>query len=142
MPWSVILAVPTGALGAFLAIWMRGIDNNIYVQIGVVTLIGLTAKNAVLIVEFASQQIRNGVAPLQATLEAARLRLRPIVMTSLAFIFGMLPLVIASGAGSNSRHALGTAVFGGMLSTTLLVIFFVPIFFLAIMEAISRKKTS
>lgn len=141
VPWSVILAVPTGAVGAFLAIWMRGIANNIYVQIGVVTLIGLTAKNAVLIAEFASQQIRNGVAPLQATLQASRLRLRPILMTSLAFIFGMLPLVIASGAGSNSRHALGTAVFGGMISTTLLVIFFVPIFFLAIMERISRKKS-
>lgn len=138
IPVSVILAVPTGALGAFLAIWMRGINNNIYVQIGVVTLIGLSAKNAVLIVEFAVQQIRRGVSPLQATLDAAHLRLRPILMTSFAFVFGMLPLVVASGAGSHSRRALGTAVLGGMLTTTLLAIFFVPIFFLAIMQVRTR----
>lgn len=141
IPLSVILAVPTGALGAFLAIWMRGINNNIYVQIGVVTLIGLTAKNAVLIVEFASQQIRRGATPLQATLEASRLRLRPILMTSFAFVFGMLPLAIASGAGSNSRHALGTAVLGGMLTTTLLAIFFVPVFFLVTMRIRERRST-
>ncbi len=139
IPLSVILAVPTGALGAFLAIWMRGINDNIYVQIGVVTLIGLTAKNAVLIVEFAIQQIRRGTDPLRATLDAARLRLRPILMTSFAFVFGMLPLAIASGAGSNSRHALGTAVLGGMLSTTILAIFFVPIFFLIIMRIKSHR---
>jgi multidrug efflux pump subunit AcrB len=140
VPISIVLAVPTGALGAFLAVWMRGIDNNIYVQVGVVTLIGLTAKNAVLIVEFATSQIRAGKAPLAATLEAARLRLRPIVMTSLAFIFAMMPLTFATGAGSNSRHALGTAVLGGMISTTLLAIFFVPVFFLAIVEARRRRS--
>ena len=111
IPLSVILAVPTGALGAFLAIWMRGIDNNIYVQIGVVTLIGLTAKNAVLIVEFAVQQIRRGASPLEATLDAARLRLRPILMTSFAFVFGMLPLVIASGAGVQQSPCPGNGRF-------------------------------
>lgn len=140
IPLSVILAVPTGALGAFLAIWMRGINNNIYVQIGVVTLIGLTAKNAVLIVEFAIQQIRRGATPLQATLDATRLRLRPILMTSFAFVFGMLPLAIASGAGSNSRQALGTAVVGGMLSTTVLAIFLVPAFFLVIIQVRERRS--
>jgi HAE1 family hydrophobic/amphiphilic exporter-1/multidrug efflux pump len=106
----------------------------------VVTLIGLTAKNAVLIVEFATQRIQEGLSPFKATVEASRLRLRPILMTSLAFLFGMLPLVIASGAGSNSRHALGTAVFGGMVSTTLLAIFFVPIFFLAIINWKQRGR--
>jgi multidrug efflux pump len=140
VPIAIVLAVPTGALGAFLAVWMRGIDNNIYVQVGVVTLIGLTAKNAVLIVEFATTQIRAGKAPFAATLEAARLRLRPILMTSLAFIFAMLPLTFATGAGSNSRHALGTAVLGGMISTTLLAIFFVPVFFLAIVETRRRRS--
>ena len=138
VPVAILFAVPTGIIGAFLAIWIRGIDNNIYVQIGIVTLIGLTAKNAVLIVEFATQQIVEGKSPYEATMEASRLRLRPIVMTSLAFLFGMLPLIIASGAGSNSRHALGTAVFGGMLSTTVLAIFFVPIFFLVIAERKQR----
>lgn len=138
IPLAIIFAVPTGALGAFLSIWLRGIDNNIYVQVGIVTLIGLTTKNAVLIVEFATSLIRSGRTPFEATLEAARLRLRPILMTSLAFIFAMLPLAFASGAGSNSRHALGTAVMGGMITTTFLAIFFVPIFFLAISRARHR----
>lgn len=140
IPASILFAVPTGIIGALIGIWIRGIDNNIYVQIGIVTLIGLTAKNAVLIVEFGVQQIAEGLSPFDAAIKASRLRLRPIIMTSLAFIFGMLPLVIASGAGSQSRHALGTAVFGGMISTTLLAIFFVPAFFLAIMQHQQRKE--
>lgn len=140
VPFAILAAVPTGVLGAFLATWIRGIDNNIYVQVGIVTLIGLTAKNAVLIVEFATSRMREGIPPLEATLEGARLRLRPIVMTSLAFIFAMLPLVFARGAGSNSRHALGTAVAGGMITTTLLAVFFVPIFFVAIAGRHGRRK--
>lgn len=140
VPMAILFAVPTGIIGALVSIWLRGIDNNIYVQIGIVTLIGLTAKNAVLIVEFATAQMAEGQSALEATLEASRLRLRPIIMTSLAFIFGMLPLIISSGAGSNSRHALGTTVFGGMISTTLLAVFFVPIFFLAIMQPRERKN--
>lgn len=138
IPAAILFAVPTGIIGALVGIGVRGIDNNVYVQIGIVTLIGLTAKNAVLIVEFGVQQIAEGLSPLEATIQASRLR--PIVMTSLAFIFGMLPLVVASGAGSNSRHALGTAVFGGMISTTLLAIFFVPAFFLVIMQHKQRKE--
>lgn len=141
VPFAILAAVPTGVLGAFLATWLRGIDNNIYVQVGIVTLIGLTTKNAVLIAEFATSRIREGSAPLEAALEGARLRLRPIVMTSLAFIFAMLPLVFARGAGSNSRHALGTAVAGGMISTTVLAVFFVPVFFVAIAGVQRRRKS-
>jgi multidrug efflux pump subunit AcrB len=129
IPFSVILAIPFGIFGALLAIWVRGLTNDLYFQIGLVTLIGLAAKNAILIVEFANQQLEAGIPLFDAATEAARLRFRPIIMTSMAFILGVFPLVIASGAGAASRHSIGTGVFGGMLAATFLAIFFVPLFF-------------
>ena len=132
IPFAVILAIPFGILGALLAIWARGLTNDIYFQIGLVTLIGLAAKNAILIVEFANQRRMAGLSLTDAALEAARLRFRPIIMTSMAFILGVLPLVIATGAGAASRNSIGTGVFGGMLAATFLAIFFVPLFFIII----------
>ena len=132
IPFAVILAIPFGVLGALLAIWTRDLTNDIYFQIGLVTLIGLAAKNAILIVEFANQRHAAGLSLTEAALEAARLRFRPIIMTSMAFILGVLPLVIATGAGAASRNSIGTGVFGGMLAATFLAIFFVPLFFVVI----------
>ncbi|SDH34735.1 multidrug efflux RND transporter permease subunit [Nitrosomonas sp. Nm132] len=132
IPFAVILAIPFGIFGALLAIWTRELSNDIYFQIGLVTLIGLAAKNAILIVEFANQRYAEGVSLVDAALEAARLRFRPIIMTSMAFILGVFPLVIASGAGAASRNSIGTGVFGGMLAATFLAIFFVPLFFVLI----------
>jgi len=129
VPLAVILAVPFGILGAFIAVLIRQLDFDVYGQIGLVTLVGLGAKNAILIVEFAKLYQEQGSTAVQAACEAARLRLRPIIMTSFAFILGVVPLVIASGAGAASKHAVGTAVFGGMLAATLLGVFFVPAFF-------------
>ncbi len=139
IPFAVILAIPFGVLGALLAIWTRGLSNDIYFQIGLVTLIGLSAKNAILIVEFANQRYAAGASLTDAAIEAARLRFRPIIMTSLAFILGVFPLVIAAGAGAASRHSIGTGVFGGMLAATFLAIFFVPLFFVMIGK-IKRRK--
>jgi HAE1 family hydrophobic/amphiphilic exporter-1/multidrug efflux pump len=141
IPFAVILAIPFGVLGALLAIWTRGLTNDIYFQIGLVTLIGLAAKNAILIVEFANQQRMAGLSLTDAALEAARLRFRPIIMTSLAFILGVLPLVIATGAGAASRNSIGTGVFGGMLAATFLAIFFVPLFFVIIGKIAHRTKS-
>ncbi|HRQ04551.1 MAG TPA: multidrug efflux RND transporter permease subunit [Nitrosomonas halophila] len=132
VPFAVILAIPFGVLGALLAIWARDLTNDIYFQIGLITLIGLAAKNAILIVEFANQRRAAGMSLTDSAIEAARLRFRPIIMTSMAFILGVLPLVIASGAGAASRHSIGTGVFGGMLAATFLAIFFVPLFFVLI----------
>ncbi len=129
LPLAVLTAVPFAVLGALLAIWLRGLDNDVYFQIGLVTLIGLAAKNAILIVEFASQRHRQGRSVYDAAMEAARLRFRPIVMTSLAFILGVLPLAVSTGAGSASRHSIGTGVIGGMLVATFIAILFVPLFF-------------
>lgn len=140
VPFAVILAVPFGILGALLAVWARGLTNDIYFQIGLVTLIGLAAKNAILIVEFANERYTNGMPLPEAALEAARLRFRPIIMTSLAFILGVVPLVIASGAGAASRHSIGTGVFGGMLAATFLAIYFVPLFFVVIGKIAGRNK--
>jgi HAE1 family hydrophobic/amphiphilic exporter-1/multidrug efflux pump len=137
VPFSIILAVPFGIFGAMLAVWLRGQQNDVYFQIGLVTLIGLAVKNAILIVEFANQRVAGGQPVVDAALDAARLRFRPIIMTSLAFILGVLPLVRATGAGASSRHSIGTGVFGGMLAATFLAIFFVPLFFVLI-----RRKTS
>ncbi|MCC8995815.1 MAG: multidrug efflux RND transporter permease subunit [Nitrosomonas sp.] len=142
IPFSVILAIPFGVLGALLAIWTRGLTNDIYFQIGLVTLIGLAAKNAILIVEFANQRRAAGYSLTDAALEAARLRLRPIVMTSLAFILGVLPLVIATGAGAASRNSIGTGVFGGMLAATFLAILFVPLFFVLIGKISGKDKNT
>lgn len=141
VPMAVILIIPFGVLGALLAIWTRELTNDIYFQIGLITLIGLSAKNAILIVEFANQRYAAGMPLVKATLEAARLRFRPIIMTSMAFILGVLPLVLASGAGAASRHSIGTGVFGGMLAATFLAIFFVPLFFV-ISARLSRKAKS
>ncbi|WEK51500.1 MAG: efflux RND transporter permease subunit [Candidatus Kaistia colombiensis] len=129
LPLAVILAVPFALFGALLAIWLRGLSNDVYFQIGLVTLIGLAAKNAILIVEFAVIKREEGMSAFDAALEAARLRFRPIVMTSLAFILGVLPLAISTGAGSASRHSIGTGVIGGMLAATFIAIFFIPLFY-------------
>jgi hydrophobe/amphiphile efflux-1 (HAE1) family protein len=140
VPLAVIFGVPLGVLGALVAIWLRGLINDVYVQIGIVMLIGLTAKNAILIVEFATSQRAQGRELVDSALTAARLRFRPIIMTSLAFILGMLPLVIAQGAGSASRHSLGTAVFAGMISATALEVFFIPVFYVLIERAVDRMR--
>ena len=126
LPVSVILSVPLALAGAFAAIMLRGLDNNVYTQIGLVLLVGLSAKNAILIVEFAREKWQTGMQPAEAALEASRLRFRPILMTAFSFILGVIPLVVASGAGAGARQALGTAVFGGMLAATLLGVVFVP----------------
>ena len=140
VPFAVILAVPLGLFGALSAVWLKGMTNDIYFQIGLVTLIGLSAKNAILIVEFANKQYEDGQPLLKATMEAAKLRFRPIVMTSMAFILGVVPLVIATGAGAASRNSIGTGVFGGMLAATFLAIFFVPLFFVLIRSLSRRLK--
>jgi len=129
LPLAVIMAIPFGMIGAFIAIKMRGLVNDIYFEIGLVTLIALSAKNSILIVEFAILKHKEGMSIVQAALEAGRLRFRAILMTSLTFVFGVLPLVISSGAGANSRHSVGTGVMGGMLSATTLALLFVPFFF-------------
>jgi multidrug efflux pump len=141
VPLAVLLVVPLGIIGAVLAVTVRGLDNDIYFQVGLITTIGLAAKNAILIVEFAEEARRKGRPMLDAALEAARRRLRPILMTSLAFIFGVMPLAIASGAGANSRIAIGTAVVGGMLTATVLAIFYVPMFFYVVSRLFHSKET-
>jgi multidrug efflux pump len=140
VPFAVILAVPFGVFGALTAVWLRGFENDIYFQIGLVTLIGLSAKNAILIVEFANKRYEAGRPLIEAAVEGARLRFRPIIMTSMAFIFGMVPLVIARGAGAASRQSIGTGVMGGMLAATFLAIFFVPLFYVLIRK-LTRPRT-
>ncbi len=132
IPLSVILVVPLGIVGALLAATFRGLSNDIYFQVGLLTTMGLSAKNAILIVEFAKDLQAQGRSLIEATVEAVRIRLRPILMTSFAFIFGVLPLAISNGAGSGSQHAIGTGVIGGMVSATVLAIFFVPLFFVLV----------
>jgi multidrug efflux pump len=132
IPFSVMMVVPLGVVGALLAATARGLSNDVYFQVGLLTTIGLSAKNAILIVEFAKAQMEAGQDAVSATLEAVRMRLRPILMTSLAFALGVLPLAIATGAGSGSQNAIGTGVLGGMLSATVLGLFFVPVFFIAV----------
>ncbi|KKI42248.1 multidrug efflux RND transporter permease AcrD [Hafnia alvei] len=142
IPFSVMLVVPLGVLGAVCATWIRGLENDVYFQVGLLTIIGLSAKNAILIVEFANELHRSGKDLLEATLEACRLRLRPILMTSLAFIFGVLPMAISHGAGSGSQHAVGTGVLGGMFTATFLAIFFVPVFFILVRRRFPGKTAS
>ena len=134
LPLSVLLALPFGTFGALAAVWLRGLTNDVYFQIGLVTLLGLAAKNAILIVEFALLKHEEGLSTSAAAIEAARLRFRPILMTSLAFIFGVLPLAISTGAGAGARHSVGTGVMGGMVAATFMAIFFVPWFFRLIFE--------
>ncbi|GEO13704.1 efflux RND transporter permease subunit [Microvirga aerophila] len=142
LPLAVITAVPFAVFGAILAIWLRGIENDIYFQVGIVTLIGLSAKNAILIVEVAAERHRAGESVYDAALEAARLRFRPIVMTSLAFILGVVPLALASGASSASRHSIGTGVIGGMLAATFVAVLFVPLFFRLVTRTRKRAETA
>jgi HAE1 family hydrophobic/amphiphilic exporter-1 len=141
VPFSVLFAVPIGAFGSILTLtFIPSLTNNVYAQIGLITLIGLAAKNAILIVEFAKERVDRGMEIIEATLEAVKLRLRPIVMTSLAFIFGVLPLAFASGAGAEARRTIGWTVFGGMLAATTLAIFVVPVLYVAITKIANRKK--
>jgi len=140
LPLSVVIAVPFAIFGAALSVWLRGLNNDIYFQVGLLTLIGLSAKNAVLMVEFAVLQMKQGAGFIEAALQAARLRLRPIIMTSVAFILGCMPLAISSGAGAASRHTIGTSVVGGMLAATLIAIFFIPVFFCIIVRMSQKLK--
>ena len=139
LPAAIILIVPMCILAAFVGVLIDHLDNNIFVQIGLVVLIGLAAKNAILIVEFAKQLEDQGKELREATIEACRLRLRPILMTSFAFILGVVPLVLAKGAGVEMRHTLGVAVFSGMLGVTIFGIFFTPIFY-SVIRWMTRKK--
>ncbi len=140
IPFAVILVVPLGIFGALLATWFRGLDNDIYFQVGLLATMGLSAKNAILIVEFAKILHEQGRALVPATLEAVRIRLRPIVMTSLAFTFGILPLALANSAGSASQHAIGTGLIGGILAATFLAIFFVPLFFVLVQRLFKQDR--
>jgi multidrug efflux pump len=141
IPFSVMLVVPLGVIGALLGASLSGLNNDVYFQVGLLTTIGLSAKNAILIVEFAKDLMeKEGKGVIEATLEASRMRLRPILMTSLAFVLGVLPLVISRGAGSGAQNAVGTGVMGGMLSATLLAIFFVPVFFVVVRRRFNRIK--
>ena len=141
IPFSVMLVVPLGVVGALLAATFRGLTNDVYFQVGLLTTIGLSAKNAILIVEFAKDLMdKEGKGLIEATLEAVRMRLRPILMTSLAFILGVMPLVISSGAGSGAQNAVGTGVMGGMVTATVLAIFFVPVFFVVVRRRFSKKN--
>lgn len=144
MPAAVIMVVPLALLGTVIAVWVRGMDNNIYTQIGIVLIIALASKNAILIVEFARELRMKGRTITEAAIEASRLRFRPILMTSFAFILGIVPLIRATGAGAASRRALGTAVFGGMIAATVLAVFFVPVFYVLMqrLAEFRRKKPS
>jgi multidrug efflux pump len=132
IPFAVMLVVPLGIFGAVLAVTLRGLPNDVYFKVGLIAIIGLSAKNAILIIEFARELQEQGKDLIEATLEACRLRFRPILMTSIAFMFGVLPLAVSTGAGANSRHALGTGVIGGMFTATVLAVFLVPVFFVVV----------
>lgn len=133
IPLSVMLVVPLGLIGAVAAVLLRGLPNDVFFKVGMITVIGLSAKNAILIVEFAKQLRDQGKGLVEAAVEAARLRLRPILMTSLAFGLGVVPLMVASGASAETQHAIGTGVFGGMVTATVLAVFFVPVFYVVVM---------
>ncbi|WP_289483620.1 efflux RND transporter permease subunit [Enterobacter sp. E105B] len=142
VPFSVVLVIPLGVLGAALAVWLRGLNNDIYFQVALLTTIGLSAKNAILIVEFAEKGHRKGASLTRAALLAARSRLRPIIMTSLAFVAGVIPLALATGAGANSRIAIGTGIIGGTLTATALAIFFVPLFFVLVRSFFRTRQAA
>jgi HAE1 family hydrophobic/amphiphilic exporter-1 len=144
LPFIILLAVPMAVLGALSFISMRGLVDDVYVQIGLVMLIGLSAKNSILIVEFAEQLIERGRSVIEAAIEAAELRLRPILMTSFAFLLGVLPLYFATGAGKLGRHSVGTAIVGGMLFSTVLNLFFIPVLYVilkTLLVSVATKKT-
>ena len=140
LPFSVLLGTPIAVCGAFAALWSRQMVNNVYAQIGLVMLIGLAAKNAILIVEFARVEAEKGKPVIDAALAGARARLRPILMTSFAFILGTMPLAIASGSGAIARRILGTVVIGGMLAATCIAVCIIPVTFYAVERMASRKK--
>jgi multidrug efflux pump len=142
IPFAVILVVPLGILGAVLAVTLRGLPNDVFFKVGLIATIGLSSKNAILIIEFAKTHYEQGMGLVEATLEACRLRFRPILMTSLAFILGVLPLAISSGAGAQSRHAIGTGVMGGMIGATVLAVFLVPLFFVVVSRLLPGHRRS
>ncbi len=136
IPIAVLLVIPLGLVGAVFAGTLRGLENDVYMQIGLITTMGLASKNAILIIEFAEQAEKNGKRVIDAAIEAARLRLRPILMTSFAFMLGVVPLAISTGAGANSRIAIGTSVLGGMLTATIFAIFYIPLFFVLVRRTV------
>jgi len=140
IPFAVLLVVPLGLLGALLGATMRGMPNDVFFKVGLITIIGLSAKNAILIIEFAKDLQAEGRGLVEAILEACHLRFRPIIMTSMAFILGVLPLVFASGAGSASQRAIGTGVMSGMISATVLAVLFVPVFFLVVRKLVKPSE--
>jgi len=140
LPLAVILIVPMVLLSAIAGVWLSGGDNNVFTQIGLIVLVGLACKNAILIVEFAKSLHEHGKSLVDAAIEACRMRLRPIVMTSLAFMLGVFPLAVSSGAGAGSQHAIGTGVIGGMITATVLAIFWVPLFFVVVNALVERKR--
>ena len=140
LPFIVLLGVPVALLGALGGIALRGLSNDVYAQIGLVMLIGLSSKNAILIVEFAEQLQDDGLSTIDAAIEAARIRLRPILMTSLAFILGVVPLMVATGAGAAGRVSVGTTVFGGMIAATTLNLLFIPMLYVVVRSIVPRKK--
>ena len=142
VPISVLLVVPLGVIGALFAGWLTGLNNDIYLQVGLITTIGVSAKNAILIVEFAEERMREGMGAFDAAIAAARLRLRPILMTSLAFVFGVLPLALTTGAGAGGQNAIGRSVVGGMLSATILGIFFIPLFFVIVRQLFGSHRAT
>jgi hydrophobic/amphiphilic exporter-1 (mainly G- bacteria), HAE1 family len=140
VPFAVLLAVPIGIFGAYLSLKLGGLAASIYAQIGMIAIIGLAAKNAILIVEYCKIKFESGTPLVEAAVEAGKLRLRPILMTSFAFILGVVPLMLASGAGANARINIGFTVFGGMLTATMLAVIFIPLFYVLIIRLIYRNK--
>jgi HAE1 family hydrophobic/amphiphilic exporter-1 len=140
VPISILFALPLGVIGGVLATSMRGMPNDVYFQIGLLTVLGLTTKNAILIVQFAKANMEEGMGMVEAATSAARLRLRPIVMTSLAFGFGVLPLALATGAGAGAMKAIGTSVLGGMITATSLAIFFIPLFYVVVVRVLGGGR--
>jgi multidrug efflux pump len=136
IPLAVILVIPLGLVGAIFFVTLRGLQNDVYLQIGLLTTMGLAAKNAILMIEFAEREERKGARIIDAAVQAAKIRIRPILMTSFSFIFGVLPLALSTGAGANSRIAIGTSVIGGMLTATILAIFYIPLFFVLVRRGV------
>jgi len=136
IPVAVLLVIPLGLVGSIFFVTLRGLQNDVYLQVGLITTMGLSAKNAILMVEFAERAEREGARVIDAAIDAAKIRLRPILMTSFAFIFGVMPLALSTGPGANSRIAIGTAVIGGMMTATALAIFYIPFFFVLVRRGV------